>query len=261
MRNDHGNPPHQDPPDPDGTSGLPDPESGWIQGSVARTVLAAADAEPDPGRIPKVLCRTIREGMTVDGCSMSFFTESPNRQLVCASNEVALRLERVQFETAEGPCVSAAATGEVVAVRDLHHHFPTPWPVFSSRAVEELPDVGAVYGFPLTFGTHVMGAIDLYRRLPGALTEEEVARGRDAAGAAALVLLATYHRMLAGEAVPVWEPEEVIRAHWADAHTAVGVLAARRGTSHLEALAHVRARAFGSGRAVPDVVQEILREA
>ncbi|MFF0745142.1 GAF domain-containing protein [Streptomyces sp. NPDC004111] len=226
-------------------------------GSAARQVLAAVDRETDPARVPGVLCRTIRRAMGVDGSSMSFFTESSDRQLVCTSDEAALRLEQVQFETAEGPCVTAAATNEVVIVRDLHHHLPTPWPVFSSRAAEGLGDIGAVYGFPMSFGTHVLGAVDLYRREPGTLTEAEVRRGRDAAGAAALVLLSTYQRILAGGAV-VWEPQDVIRAHWSDAHTAVGVLAARLGTSTTEALAHVRALAFGSGRAVSEVVAEIM---
>jgi transcriptional regulator with GAF, ATPase, and Fis domain len=210
--------------------------------------------------VPQRLCRAIREGMPVDGASLTFFTQSPSRQLVCASSDAALRLERVQFEMAEGPCITAAETGEPVVVADLHHQHPSPWPLFSSRAAEDLGDVGAVYGFPLSFGRHVMGAVDLYRLRPGALSAVEMERGRAAASAAALVLITLYHRMLAGEAVAVWEPQDVVRAHWGDAHTAVGILAERRGTTHTEALAHVRARAFGSGRALPDVVAEILEQ-
>ncbi|MGV9755768.1 MULTISPECIES: ANTAR domain-containing protein [Streptomyces] len=68
-------------------------------------------------------------------------------------------------------------------------------------------------------------------------------------------LLATRPRALGEDAL-----EQVVRAHWFDTWRAVGALAARRRISPEDALALMRAEAFRTGRSLPDITTDILRD-
>src|SRR3954453_12832954 len=62
---------------------------------------------------------------------------APGREprYVAASDDSALRYERLQAELAEGPCITAYETGAAVAVPDLRRDHR--YPVFGPRAVAE----------------------------------------------------------------------------------------------------------------------------
>ncbi|MDQ1423241.1 MAG: hypothetical protein QOD72_739, partial [Acidimicrobiaceae bacterium] len=55
--------------------------------------------------------------ITAAGVTLISVGEAP--QYVAASNQLALRCERLQSEIGEGPCLTAYSTGEAVAVPDL----------------------------------------------------------------------------------------------------------------------------------------------
>ena len=78
---------------------------------------------------------------------------------VAASDESALRFERLQTELGEGPCIAAYETGEAVAVPDLRED--SRFPTFAPRALAA--GLVAVFTFPLRQGDHRLGALDLYR--------------------------------------------------------------------------------------------------
>ncbi|WP_051872167.1 GAF and ANTAR domain-containing protein [Streptomyces sclerotialus] len=219
--------------------------------AAAEHVLAAA-AEADSQSLPERLCAALCQALPVDGATLSLLTDTPDRQLLHASGTAALRLEQVQFEMGEGPCVTAAATGQPVIVPDLHGRL-TQWPLFGPAAREQLPEVGAVYAFPMTDddAEHPIGSVDLLRREawdPDEATLEECAEATRAATVALLT---------APGALP-WEPTPAMDAHWGRTHRAAGVLSQRMGVPVGEALARLRADAFGSGRPLPDVAEETL---
>ncbi|MGI5470830.1 GAF and ANTAR domain-containing protein [Streptomyces sp. CA-132043] len=219
--------------------------------TAAEQVLTAA-TEADPRELPEVLCATLCRALKVDGVTLSLLTDTPDRQLLHASGTAALRLEQVQFEMGEGPCVTAAATGNPVIVADLHGRL-TQWPLFGPAARERLPEIGAVYAFPMTDGDggHPVGSVDLLRLEPW---DPDEATLREWAAATRAVGLA----LLTSPAVLPWDPTPTMEAHWGRTHRAAGVLSQRMGVPVDEALARLRADAFGSGRPLPDIAEETL---
>lgn len=223
---------------------------------LARVVRRAAAGCP-PWEVPRRLCEVLSRGLPVDAVTMSLLTDTPSRQLLCASNDMAARLEEVQFTVVEGPCIEAAATGERVHVPDLPAAAGR-WPLFVAALRERRPDIGAVHAFPLWFGDYVLGSVDLACRAAGGMPADAVDQAVEAADAAAHALLPTQRMLLEDEDYPSWEPSDVVRAHWSDTHQAVGVVAARKQISTADALALMRARAFSTGRTLAEITADIL---
>lgn len=112
---------------------------------------------------------------------ISLLTGTVLRETLHASDPTADLLEDLQFGLGEGPCVEAATSGRPVMVTDVHDPEQTVrWPVYAAAVVERSA-VRAVFALPLQWGAVNLGALDLYRRVPGPLGGEQV---RDAISAA-----------------------------------------------------------------------------
>src|SRR4051794_19053865 len=223
---------------------------------TARLVAAVATGTRAE-EIPRRVCAAVCEGLGVDGATLSLLTDTPSRQLLAASDDTALMLEEIQFTVLEGPCLTAAHLGETVAVDDLRHDV-TPWPLFGTSVREKLPEVASVYALPMFFGDYVLGSEDLLALRTHALDEQELEEAADVAEAVSAALMSTREMLLSGGRPPAWEPEEIVRAHWFDTARAVGALASRQGIAPENALAHMRAEAFRTGRSLADITVDIL---
>ncbi|MFE6526985.1 GAF and ANTAR domain-containing protein [Streptomyces sp. NPDC057794] len=225
----------------------------------AARMVAEASADTPAADVPRRVCEAVRDGLCVDGATLALLTDTPSRQLLAASDDDALTLEDIQFTLLEGPCISAARTGEPVAVHDLRHEL-TPWPLFGATLREKLPRVTSVYALPLFFGDYVLGTVDLLALRPHALGEEALEEASQVADAVTAALMTTREMLLTGSRAPDWEPRDVVRAHWFDTARAVGALVARRGISQEDALALMRAEAFRTGKPLADITTDILRD-
>ncbi len=107
-----------------------------------------------------------------------------DHHFVAASNPVVLRLERLQNELLEGPCLVAFGTGEPVAVADLSED--RQFPRFSPPALAE--GLAAVFAFPMRLDQDRLGALELYRDTPGRLDDEDTRAGQVLADVAAAYL-------------------------------------------------------------------------
>ncbi|MEV8321403.1 hypothetical protein AB0Q95_45395 [Streptomyces sp. NPDC059900] len=200
------------------------------------------------------MCKAVGEALPVEAVSMTLFTHLPEAQLLCASHDLAVRLAELQFETGQGPSVAASATGQPAIWGDVSE-VRAAWPVFGSLVREQLPRIGALYAIPLLVGRACLGSLDLARGTPmdpGARLRGEMLRG---ARAAAEILNA----VLSTAPWPHWQPAEIIDTHWNSAHRASGKLAELGGVPPSLALDWMRARAFASGRPLPELADEILR--
>ncbi|MBV1939032.1 GAF and ANTAR domain-containing protein [Streptomyces sp. BV286] len=225
---------------------------------AARLVTKSVEGAP-AREVPQRLCTALCATLGVDGATLSLLTDTPSRQMLAASDDTALLLEEIQFTVCEGPCVSAAATGEPVLVDDLRYAL-SPWPLFGASMREKLPQVTSVYAFPLYFGDYVLGSIDLLGLRSHTLDRSILAQASHAADAVAAALLPNRDLLITGREAPAWEPEEVVRAHWFDVRRAVGLVVSRRGLSPENALAVMRAKAFRTGRTLADITADILRQ-
>ena len=86
------------------------------------------------------------------GCEWSTITASPvsgRPRSPWASDEVAARVDAIQYELMQGPCLHAAQEEEPVTITDVEAD--SRWPEFSQAVMAELP-IRSTLSFPL--GSH-----------------------------------------------------------------------------------------------------------
>ncbi|MEO7836593.1 MAG: EAL domain-containing protein [Acidimicrobiales bacterium] len=127
----------------------------------------------------------IVEIMPVTSAGVTLISPGRSPFYIAASNDAALRYEKLQSELGEGPCLEAYKTGEAIAVPDLGDN--RRFKKFAARAVEA--GLGAVFTFPLRQGNQQLGALDLYREVPGTLDAETMAAAQTLADVTSAYLL------------------------------------------------------------------------
>jgi len=131
------------------------------------------------------LVKRIVDVLPISAAGVTLISPGTDPRYVAASDESALRFEKLQTELGEGPCLAAYQTGEAVAVADLRDE--ARFPKFTPRAVEA--GLVAVFTFPLCKGAERLGALDLYRSTPGLLDAAAMSAAQTLADVAAAYLL------------------------------------------------------------------------
>jgi len=132
-----------------------------------------------------LLVRRIVDVLPITGAGITLIAPGLAPRYIAASNEAALRFERLQSELGEGPCLTAFETGEPVSIPDLpdDDRFPT----FGPAAVTA--GMAAVFTFPMRHGDGRLGALDLYRDTTGPLSAKAQTAAQTLADVAAAYLL------------------------------------------------------------------------
>jgi hypothetical protein len=200
------------------------------------------------------LCECCVRLLEVDGAAISMLPQGVPWGTVGSSGETSRRLDELQFTFGEGPCLDALTSSQTVMAADLEATDESRWPAFSG-AVLEL-GVRAVFALPIATAGLNVGALDLFRRRPGALTHLQ-ARGAtlaaEAAGRPVRELLAS---ALQGghdadhQPAAAWERVEVYQA--------TGMLIDRLGVGAAEALMRLRGYAFGHDLTASEVAWGII---
>jgi hypothetical protein len=115
----------------------------------------------------------------VRGCELAdiMFLRKGGTSTPVSSDPRAVELDRIQAETDEGPCMSAARHHPVVVANTLETD--ERWPVFSPRAVAEV-GIHSALSFQLYLHRNDgdrFGALNLYSTVPSAFDEESVQLG------------------------------------------------------------------------------------
>lgn len=215
----------------------------------AAVLRALGEHESESDTLARV-CQTSVELLPVDGASISLMIGRKNRETLYASDEVISRIEALQFSLGEGPCYEAFDTGRPILVPDLANDQATTWPVFAGEMITE--PVGAIFAFPLARGAICIGALNLYRRLPGWLSPTELATALQVVDIAAMALLSVH---LDESNAEKWL---TLPGDRAQIHQATGMLVAAFGISAEHALARLRAYAFAGGHLVDDVARDLV---
>jgi diguanylate cyclase (GGDEF)-like protein len=142
------------------------------------------------------LVRRIVEVLPITAAGVTLISSASDLRFVAASDDSALRFERLQSELGEGPCIAAYESGEAVAVADLRAD--GRFPRFGPRALEE--GLIAVFTFPLRHGDGQLGALDLYRDSAGAMDSAAMDAAQTLADVAAAYLLNAQRRAELSEA-------------------------------------------------------------
>lgn len=192
--------------------------------------------------------------MGVDGGGVALVRTRGHRATVCATDDVAARVEEAQFILGDGPCVDASASRSPVLVADLLD--PTEgvqdrWPGFVEAACAV--GVRAVFAFPLRIGAIALGVMDVYRATPGDLSVDQIRAGLMVADAAQLLLLD-------GSTDTIGSPDStaVRSSYRLQVHSAAEMVKVQLGVSIEEALVRLRAAAFAQGRSVNEVAMDVV---
>ena len=131
------------------------------------------------------LVHRIVDVLPIDAAGVTLISETRHPRFIAASDDSAMRFERLQTDLGDGPCVRAYTTNEAVAIPDLADD--PRFPRFTERALDE--GLVAVFAFPLRDGDQGLGALDLYRETAGPLSESELASAQTLADVATAYLL------------------------------------------------------------------------
>jgi GAF domain-containing protein len=172
---------------------------------------------------------------------------------LCATDQVSQLIEELQYTLGEGPCMDAYQQDQVVAEPDLADPVTRRWPTFTPPTLAA--GVRAVFGFPLRTGTVRLGALNLYRNLPGPLTGDQHADALVVADVAARWVLEAQAGAPPGTVAG--ELEAGADFHFA-VHNAAGMVSVQQGISVTEALIRLRAHAFSNDRLLADVAQDVI---
>ncbi|MGW5241593.1 ANTAR domain-containing protein [Monashia sp. NPDC004114] len=153
-----------------------------------RRMSALIYAGADAGSIHQALVDAAAR--LVEGCDRaSLLVRTRDRFVTAAStDEVARRIDRIELEVGEGPCVDAILDEAYQHDADLTTA-TTPWPRFTERIVSETP-VRSAIGYRLLLDGDKVGALNLFSDTPGALSERSADTGAVIASFASVALMA-----------------------------------------------------------------------
>ena len=175
------------------------------------------------------------------------------RGSLCTTNVVSDVIEQLQYVLGEGPCVDAYYQDRPVLEPDLANPEVTRWPAFAGEAVEA--GAHAVFGFPLQVGSVRLGALNLYREVPGPLADERHADAIVLAQLIAQSVLVLQARAQPGELAA---DLEAIADFKYTVHQASGMVSVQLGVSVGQALIRLRALSFSAGVPLADVAEQVI---
>lgn len=181
---------------------------------------------------------TLAEGCcaVLDADAAGVLLEKSGQRLAvtAASSEEMEILEAFELQEQTGPCYAAYREKRQVVIEDLEAARDR-WPTFVRRALE----LGfcAAYAFPLRLRDDTVGALNLFRRLPGGLSDEDRRLGQSLADVATIGIL--QQRAVEDAQVRADQLQGALDSRVL-IEQAKGVMAERSGVSVAEAFRRIR---------------------
>ena len=171
--------------------------------------------------------------------------------LAASSHEVRL-VELFELQNHEGPCLEAFRTGEAVTKTDLAD-MRASWPSFTARL--ERAGFASAQAVPMRLREEVIGALNVFRVTPGALSPADMKMARALADVATVGLLQERtiraRERLAEQLQGALNSRVLIEQ-------AKGVLAERSGLEVDQAFTAMRSHARRSGASLHAVADDII---
>ncbi len=197
---------------------------------VAETFACVArdlEAATDPDQTQEEATRAAVD--TVPGCDsagISLIKRNGNITSVAPTDELARRIDAIQDEVGEGPCLGTIADHAIYHVADFRET-SDQWPTFVERVDAEI-GLASMLSFRLFTSGDTVGALNLYGRSPHAFTDDSRAIGAILAAHAAIALAAARERRNAKDLESALHTSRQIG-------TAVGIIMVRQGLGQDEA--------------------------
>ncbi len=219
-----------------------------------RTALAASAAQlPGPELLPERLARACARALPIDGAGISLFFADDRRLPLGASDPSSAEAERLQFTVGEGPCLAAHAEGRPLLADEAT--LRSRWPAFYDCLVGTTR-IRATLSLPLADHLQDIGALDLYLvppHDPGALCLADVEAVTREVGAA----FGVANGRGGQPDGPAWL-DAPGAARRATVWQALGMVNAALRLSSADALAVLRAHAYGTGTSLDDLASRVV---
>ncbi len=199
------------------------------------------------------ICDVCAEVTGATGAGIMLISGDVPRGPVCTTDDVSARIEELQYDLGEGPCVDAYRRDRPVLEPDLAQPVTPRWLAFTGPAVDA--GARAVFGFPLQVGAVRLGALNLYRDHAGPLSDAQHADALVMADIAAQALLLLQADAPPGEIAAELETNANFQYV---VHQATGMVAAQLEVPVGQALIRLRAHAFGNDRSLTDVAKNVV---
>lgn len=190
--------------------------------------------------------------LNVDAAGILLVDQEDTLNLVAASTEHARALELFQLQNEEGPCLDCYHSGQGVACADLAVA-PQPWPRFATAAREH--GFASVQAVPMRLREQIVGALNLFRCTPGAISTDATAVAQSFANVATISILqlrALRHSEMVTEQLQSALNSRVLLEQ------AKGILAERRHISVAEAFTLMRTYARNRNQLLSQVAQAVI---
>jgi hypothetical protein len=165
-----------------------------------------------------------------------------------ATDEVAARIDELQFDLGEGPGWDAVTSAAPVLITDLPGVQQKRWPMFSN-AVGVVP-ARAVFVFPLIVRQVSFGAFTLYRSTPGPLPAAVLRTAPVLAG----TLAAEVARIILTPG-PIKVDQAVDRSR---IYQATGIVMSQLGLPAVTAFVRIQAHAFTTDTSMAQVADAVI---
>jgi hypothetical protein len=219
-------------------------------------VVEAHDAHASGAEVlPMLLAQACVKVLGVSGAGVSI-TDERLRVPLGASDAMAAQAEALQTSLGEGPCLDATATSEPLVADEMS--MAARWPMFCREFLAETP-FRSVASIPLR-SRHLrrFGALDLYSIGPDpllGLSLDEVSSS--VADPIAEILFDGRSAVWPlGTVVPTWMTRNSVTQRM-NVWTAVGILIEYAGLTNADALAALRAYAYGHSASLDDIAEHI----
>ena len=126
------------------------------------------------------------EVLNVDAAGLMLISPQGDLRVMASSSEAMRILELFEIQAEEGPCLDCYRTGEPVINQDLAAS-KDRWPTFTVEALEA--GFNSVHALPMRLRGTVIGALNLFHKLPGKMAEEDVAAAQAFADVATIAVL------------------------------------------------------------------------
>ena len=216
-------------------------------------VVASHDGDGRPfGRL-QASCRAAVELLPVAGAGVMLMADRVHQGTLHATDDRIRSLEELQNAAAEGPCIDAYLLGRPVLEPDLAGRGVRTWPVLGRAALDA--GVQALFSFPLQLDDTALGALNLYRRTPGGLDQEQIDDARLLAAMIARLVLS-----MQAQAEPGSLPAQIgdLSGDRAAIEQATGMISSQLDVPITEAAHRLRAFASAHQRPLAEIAHDII---
>ena len=221
---------------------------------LARTLVELADNLVDDFDIVELLTTLSDRCVEVlDVAAAGIMLVAPNGELrVMTSSSEAMRVvELFELQSQEGPCLDCYRSGESVVNHDLAAS--GRWPEFAAVALEA--GFRSADAVPMRLRSQVIGALNLFRSEPGALSDSDVIVAQALADVATIALL--QHRTAVAAEVVNEQLTGALNSRIL-IEQAKGILAERHQLDMEQAFGRLRSHARNNNQRLSDLAHELV---